>query len=267
MSNYSVASGDCLYSIVSKQYGLKSEKDIQKAIKSIVKENKIKNPDLIYAGDTLKLPKYESIFGGASENNQTTTSSSSDPSGDDDIKEDDFNNWVKTGYAKLNADDEYDVEDFDFVDTDISYKDSKFIEPWKEGVTGLAQNELDLYDKDEDGGIGFQEFSDKEVMQYYDLVGNDEMLKDEKNGTGFYSQDMRNELIANFMAMDANQDQKLDKDELSAMYAALDGYDSSDGSVDGKIQFASTLNAKASDDRFQKLFKGALKIFNQDDEN
>ena len=264
MSNYSIVSGDCLYSIVSQKYGLKSEEDIQKAIKSVVKENKIKNPDLIYAGDTLKLPEYESIFGTTQENSQPkTTVSSSEPANDSDsdVPEDDFNNWIKTGYAKLNADDEYEVEDYDMVDTDISYKDPAFLDPWKEGVSKMAQNELDLYDADEDGGIGFQEFSDKEVSQYYDLVGSDEWLNDEKNGTGFYSQETRSELIANFMAMDANGDQKLDKDELSAMYAALDGYDSSDGSVDGKIQFASTLNASPSDSKFQKLFAGALKLF------
>ena len=77
MQNYSIASGDCLYSIVSSKYGdkIKSEDDMWKAIDSIAELNNTSDPNLIYAGDTIKLPDYDSIFSQKTSNEGQTASS------------------------------------------------------------------------------------------------------------------------------------------------------------------------------------------------
>lgn len=53
--SYTIQSGDTLWKI-AKQNGAKGTKEIQQFINDVAKLNNIKNPDLIFAGATLKLP-------------------------------------------------------------------------------------------------------------------------------------------------------------------------------------------------------------------
>ena len=65
MSNYSIQSGDTMWSIVKDHYGLTNNTDIANKINEIAKANNIKNPDSIFAGNSLNLPddpKASSVF-------------------------------------------------------------------------------------------------------------------------------------------------------------------------------------------------------------
>lgn len=55
MGNYEVKSGDNLYNIAKKQYKLKDKTAIMNKINEIAKDNNIKNPNLIFAGQSLEL--------------------------------------------------------------------------------------------------------------------------------------------------------------------------------------------------------------------
>lgn len=260
MQNYSIASGDCLYSIVSSKYGdkIKSEDDMWKAIDSIAELNNISDPNLIYAGDTIKLPDYDSIFSQKTSNEEQTTSNK-----DDKVDQEDFDNWMKTGVSKYNGDDEYDVEDFEILKTDISYQDQAFVEPYKDAVSSLADSSVKSYDNDDDGFINYQEYVKKEVNDYNDNFNENIQLDDSGNVTNA-NPAFNQFFFDNFNMLDANKDGKLGKAEIASLYAALDGYDSKDGSVDGKIKFNS-MSVDYADSDFQKLYTGAMNLFKDDD--
>ena len=65
MNDYTIKSGDCLWDIAKRQYGnqLKNNDDIQKAVDKLAEANNIQDSDSIFAGNTITLPDYESIFG------------------------------------------------------------------------------------------------------------------------------------------------------------------------------------------------------------
>jgi hypothetical protein len=75
MGKYEIKSGDNLYKIIAQQYGLKNKTDIMNKVQQVVKDNEIKNPNKIFAGQELELKeelklKDVTIFN--SETNQTT---------------------------------------------------------------------------------------------------------------------------------------------------------------------------------------------------
>ncbi|MDO5436783.1 MAG: LysM domain-containing protein [bacterium] len=255
MQNYTINSGDNLWKIAKAQYGdkISTNKEIKQVVDKLVDVNKIKNPNLIYAGAGLELPSYESIFG----IEEVEIQENDGPSYDD------LNKWIEDGYNKLTEGKGSEIEMYDYVQTDVSYKDAAFKEPWMEGVQNIAKSNMKASDADKDGSINYGEYVEQEVSQYNEMFPDDAFEYDKETGEITNNDDMNEFMKANFAALDYDGSGKIEQSELTAYYAAIDASDSSDGSVDGKIQFGTVVNTDLTGEIFQTRFKGAMKLFGQ----
>lgn len=251
MQNYTIVGGDNLWKIARNQYGdkLKSNADIQKVVNEIAKVNELSNPNLIYAGNTLEIPSYESIFNVQKEEEQAVLV-------EEETIYSKYEDWMKEGAKNLKN------EDFDMVNSNVSYKSQDFIQPWMDGVQQMAQANIDASDLDKDGAINYNEYINQELKGYNEAYPDDKLEFDSKTGE-IKDNPMLNEYMkTGFNALDLDKSSKIEHAELSSFYAALDSMDSTDGSVDGKIQFDWVAATEVTDNSFQRRFQNAFnKIF------
>ena len=278
---YTINKGECMWNIVKAQYGdkVKTNADILKAVNKLAEINNIKDPNLIYSGNVLNIPSYDSIF-----NIETATSSSDDSSIETMSKEEekavstslyeDFSNWIKNSYDKLINGKKDEIEMYDYVQTDISHEDEAFREPLIEGAKKFAASNLEAVDSDNDGVMNYDEYLYQEATQYNELFPNDTYQFNDETGelmtkdyeTGEYEIDSyANQFMQeNFNALDSNGDGSLNQNELAAYYMAMDASDSTKGYVDGKIQIGAMMNTDLTSDDFQARLNGANKLLDEE---
>lgn len=279
---YTINKGDCMWNIVKAQYGdkVKSNADILKAVNKLAEINNIADPNLIYTGNTLNIPSYESIFGPEAVASDLPDDASLEPANEDEEKAasaslyEDFSNWIKDSYDKLMNGKRDELEMYDYVDTDISHEDAAFKEPLLEGANNIAASNLAAADTDQDGAMSYDEYLHQEASQYNELFPNDAYKFDDETGklmtqdfeTGEYKiDDYTNQFMQeNFSALDLDKSGSLEQDELSAYYLAMDASDSTKGYVDGKIQIGAMINTDLTGDDFQTRYTNAADLFGAD---
>ena len=275
---YTINKGDCMWNIVKAQYGdnVKTNADILKAVNKLAEINNISDPNLIYAGNTLNIPSYDSIF--------KTEATLSDGKGDDSTEPlnegeekavstsmyEDFSNWIKDSYNKLTGNKRDELEMYDYVESDISKDDEAFEEPLIEGAKNLAQSNLEASDKDQNGAMNYDEYLQQEASLYNELFPNDAYQFNDETGelmtkdyeTGEYEIDSyANQFMQdNFTALDVDKSGSLEQDELAAYYMAMDASDSTKGYVDGKIQIGAMMNTDLTGKDFQTRLANAGKL-------
>ena len=262
MSNYTIVSGDCLSQIVYNQYGkhINSYADAVKIMNVVAKDNNISDINLIYAGDTLNLRSYESLFDIPKKEEESAVFEEKE--NEEEVKNtkfSKFNNWLKGAASavqensKKPATTPLKIKDFKFVDTNVSYQDQAFIEPWIEGVTDLAESNIKVSDTDKDGAISYKEYVNQEISNYNETYSD---LNFEINpDTGEVLNDtigMNQYMQSGFNVIDMNKNSKIDCSELSSYYGALDILDSDTGTADGKINFNSVSSTDVTDNKFIK---------------
>ncbi len=278
---YKINSGDCMWNIVKDQYGdkVKTNADIQKAVNRLAEINNISNPNLIYAGNTLNIPSYESVFGSneVSADAQTDDSLIEPTTTDEKMAVstslyEDFSNWIKSSYDKLMGGKRDEIEMYDYVESDISPNDENFKEPLIQGAKNIAASNLLEADSNGDGTMSYDEYLAQEVSQYNELFPQDAYKTDAntnelmtKNEKGEYEIDSyaNNFMQENFSALDADNNGSLDEKELAAYYMALDASDSTKGYADGKIQIGAMINTDLTGNDFQTRYKNASKLLGE----
>lgn len=78
-TNYSIKSGDTLWNICKNHYKLTNNADIAKKVQEVAKANNIDKPDLIFAGDTLKLGSADTVETGNKATNPIQTAAQNTP--------------------------------------------------------------------------------------------------------------------------------------------------------------------------------------------
>ena len=279
---YTINKGDCMWNIVKAQYGdnVKTNADILKAVNKLAEINNISDPNLIYAGNTLNIPSYDSIF--------ETKATLSDKKGDDSTEPlnegeekavstsmyEDFSNWIKDSYNKLTGNKRDELEMYDYVESDISPDDANFKEPLVEGANNIAQLNLEASDIDQSGAMNYDEYLQQEASLYNELFPNDAYQFNDETGelmtkdyeTGEYEIDSyANQFMQdNFTALDVDKSGSLEQDELAAYYMAMDASDSTKGYVDGKIQIGAMMNTDLTGKDFQTRLDNASKLLEDD---
>lgn len=261
MADYTIQRGDCLWSIAKRQYGneLKSNSDIQKAVNKLAEINNIKNPNLIYTGNTLQLPDSVSIFSAkADENGLLDTSNIKDepreniltetPAGNEptgtvlDLSKfvngqqeevlaenlyEKFNKWTQQAsddFLKngLNKDPEGLRAGYDEIEgRTFDFNKTESENPRQDGVLELAEGQMASYDKSKDGYIDLDEYMAGNLEEANSQYSDYELTLDPETYQG---------LKNSFEFFDFNHDNKLESDELKAYYNLLD---TSDGTQDG----------------------------------
>ena len=154
MSNYTIVSGDCLSQIVYNQYGkhINSYADAVKIMNVVAKDNNISDINLIYAGDTLNLRSYESLFDIPKKEEESAVFEEKE--NEEEVKNtkfSKFNNWLKGAASAVQENSKKPVttplkiKDFKFVDTNVSYQDQAFIEPWIEAQARFPVAKLNAF--------------------------------------------------------------------------------------------------------------------------
>ena len=256
MNQYVIKSGDNLWNIVKTNYKdhAKTNADILNIVNKLAEVNELDDPNLIYAGETLNLPSYDSIFDTAAV--QTDTADTDDET---DVQRDlyaELFDWTKASYDDVTNGEDPDM--YDFVESDIPYTNEEFTEPWMEGAANLAESNIEASDTvDDNGAINYQEFINQEVGNYEETFGESPFQLDD-NG------EIIDMLQDNFGALDLDKSSEIEKDELSAYYAAMDTMDSTDGTADGKLQFAAFSNTDLTSEEFQSRYQAAGELFGAD---
>ncbi len=279
---YTINKGDCMWNIVKAQYGdnVKTNADILKAVNKLAEINNISDPNLIYAGNTLNIPSYDSIFGTETDASETKADDTAEPLNKEEEKAvstsmyEDFSNWIKDSYNKLTGNKRDELEMYDYVESDISKDDEAFEEPLIEGAKNLAQSNLEASDGDKDGVLNYDEYLQQEASLYNELFPNDAYKFDDQTGelmtkdyeTGEYKIDSyANQFMQdNFTALDVDKSGSLEQDELAAYYMAMDASDSTKGYVDGKIQIGAMMNTDLTGKDFQTRLDNASKLLEDD---
>lgn len=276
--DYTINKGDCMWNIVKAQYGdnVKTNADILKAVNKLAEINNISDPNLIYAGNTLNIPSYDSIFGTETAASETKADDTAEPLNKEEEKAvsssmyEDFSNWIKDSYNKLTGNKRDELEMYDYVESDISKDDEAFEEPLIEGAKNLAQSNLEASDKDQNGAMNYDEYLQQEASLYNELFPNDAYQFNDETGelmtkdyeTGEYEIDSyANQFMQdNFTALDMDESGSLEQDELAAYYMAMDASDSTKGYVDGKIQIGAMMNTDLTGKDFQTRLDNAGKL-------
>ncbi|MBR2068889.1 MAG: LysM peptidoglycan-binding domain-containing protein [Candidatus Gastranaerophilales bacterium] len=159
MSDYTIKSGDCLWTIARNTYNLTSNSDIQKAVNEIVTKNNIKNPNLIYANNVLSLPEYDSLFGTSKQVEQEPSKTQ---------KYDEYLEWQKNSTQSFtdNPQGIDEIEDFAVIS---EYNPDTYLDEMR----SFADQNITSVDADGSGTINFDEFLEQETSAYQEIYGED----------------------------------------------------------------------------------------------
>lgn len=135
--NYNISGSDNLWNIAKNNYNCQSNKEIQETVDLIVKENGIKNANLIYAGAKIVLPETDSFISTSKKEDAVT-------------RADEFDQWTNSedNYEKALAGEE--VEGFQMFELDLS--------TYSSDLKDFSQEYIDKYDEDGDGKWSKEEF-------------------------------------------------------------------------------------------------------------
>lgn len=226
MSEYTIVKGDCLWTISKSKYDLTSNDDIRKAISKLAEVNNIEDPNLIYTGNTLTLPDYDSIFNDDSKSKQAASN-----------KYEEYENWQANAINELYGNPE-GVDDVPLDDNPKSIDDIPDFEiipefskdTYVDDMRNFAKQNIESYDKDKSGAIDLKEYTEQAVTEL------------EKSGGG-----------------------KVDIDEPATMDGIVTKqFESADESDDGNLQLNEYL--KLSVEEFNKDISSPLLQLTYDEE-
>ena len=143
-----------------------------------------------------------------------------------------FENWVanNSNYNKLLSN--QPVENFDFVNQDISkLPASQKPVIYRKSVLNIAESRISNYDKNNNKKMEFDEYV-TEQQNVYQKTFNEQL---DLNIAGM------KELLKNtFDSCDLNKDGSIDNKEMSAVFAYMDSANN-DGKLDGKISYKAAM--------------------------
>lgn len=250
MSEYTVKSGDNLWNICKKQFKLSSNAEIAKKVNEVAKNNGISNPNLIFAGKSLKIgDAMDTIEKPPAETNPVKENKPKEltkpqKAADERIA----NNDLKT-YEDLNK----------LVHSSVSLfsEDIKTDEQKKQAYTQYSERLLkEYYDIDKDGKVTQEEFAQVESK------GSEKAIKIQQEALKLEASEIDNIIAhrsANLFAnnLDMNADGIISTEELAFFNKNADEVD---GKVDGVIKnagessmFAAVTGMNASDKEINRV--------------
>lgn len=220
--NYTIQSGDNLWNIVKKQYGLTNNTEIANKVNEIAKANGLKTPNSIFVGSTLKI--------------DVETKSSQADVAVADSKGKQLDDWFISCSKSMNQTGEFDPNspDFDFGGSEFTDAVKAKRSPdeinkiYRKKALETSNSFIKLYDNKDsaDGNVDLNEYINKEINCFEKEYGpiSDDNLKN----------DFKKTACAQFEIMDINADDKIDEKEYASYLYAMDG--SNDiKSANGKI--------------------------------
>lgn len=234
--SYTIQSGDTLWKIAQEQCGATGS-DIQKTINEIAKLNNIANPDLIFTGNSLKLPG-DTFQASATQTDAAqpaaqaavTLDATGDAKGADtngDFQQtnsklfEEFESWRKSyAQAMQNYEDTQDQSALDAALSSIGGQSFDFNKDGsrEENLKNIANGMFEALHEDEEG-VTFDQFLDwyKEGITKSELsILEDNLERFEKD----------------FKRIDKNGNGVLDANEIKNMF---DAFDKMDNTIDGMI--------------------------------
>lgn len=250
MSEYTVKSGDNLWNICKKQFKLSSNAEIAKKVNEVAKNNGISNPNLIFAGKSLKIgDAMDTIEKTPAENNPVKENEPKEltkpqKAADERIA----NNDLKT-YEDLNK--------LAHSSVSLFSEDIKTNEQKKQAYTQYSERLLkEYYDIDKDGKVTQEEFAQVESK------GSEKALKIQQEALKLEdseADDVIAQRSANLFAknLDMNTDGIISTEELAFFNKNADEVD---GKADGVIKnagessmFAAVTGMNASDKEINRV--------------
>ncbi len=273
--DYTINRGDCLWNIAKSQYGSNlSNSDIMKAVGVISTTNQIQNPNLIYTGDHLNLPEYNSIFNGKKEEIAEISDTIKDDVNTKAVTVDKEAITSNTNITTKNSSNENksaSKEESDnsviFAECPKSSSKEQFLSSWTKGTKDYANEQIASMDKNNDGTISKEEYLSCKIQNYNskysdctliaDLDGN--VLTSFDGETYSMNSEITDFMNNDFLAIDVNGNGQIETRELASYFAALDAMDSDNGIVDGKIEQSVLANQDTiiQDKLFKRRFQNA----------
>jgi hypothetical protein len=297
MADYSIKSGDCLWNIAKANYNVKSNSEIQEIVNLISKENKLDNPNLIYAGASLVLPETDSFIKTTQETvgaqvageekqeetqNQTVDIKSEEvetPVVEEKTKADDLQEWNSYDNS-IKASMGEDIEEFQMFDAVGEGMSEK---QYFEALAGFTQSVIDKYDSDADGVMNNEEFTlmatdELGIEEYSKAVATKEanflasLMQDASlaNDTALIETSAAQtaasmpELLANlFSSLQMDDDETtISLNELATQLFYAD-YNNQTGKYDGKIDFTAYNTYTDTSKEIKKVFYDHAKSFDE----
>lgn len=259
MADYSIKSGDCLWNIAKANYNVKSNSEIQEIVNLISKENKIENPNLIYAGASLVLPETDSFIKTTKEpTNDGGTDEAQEVQVADDVPEktkaDELQEWNSYDNA-IKASEGENIEEFEMFD---AKGQNMSTEEYFKALAGFSQSVVDKYDVSGDGKMDEQEFGymmtdGLEIEEYSTQTAAKEAAYLNSLGYEANEAEMASGLVASLPGMIKtlfagfqmdDDDKTIGANELASQFLAADI--DAEGNVDGKLDFG-VYNSYAAD--------------------
>lgn len=274
MNDYTIKSGDCLWDIAKRQYNTSNNEEITQIVNKLLEVNDLSNSNLIHAGNTLKLPDTESIFGtGNDASGENYGDVFVNKNQDEGLLEDESvpisgNNGAEAGiYEKLNlwtkdvngAAEMYAIQKMGDTQYASDIEEYMAFEQYYSEAVSIADKQTGFQYADADTVgestqnkfMASQELAQEHIAQF-DTDENSSISQEEFiNGSlaeyeEAYGQkitvdsldsETAKQLEASFNFFDLNNDGSIDTAETMAYYTTMDALD---GSVDGNIKFGST---------------------------
>ncbi len=247
--DYKIQSGDYLWKIAREQYGLKNNTEIKARVDQIARENNIKNPDLIFAGNVLSLSGLEEQTPVKEEaatvpqSTPQTTPEDSEPlfkstankfDGWSNSK-DNYENYI---YAKKEIDDFTLVEGYSSLGATPEERGKAYTGKIEE----FSQEYISQYDEDKNGKLDLDEFTDIQAAAYKEMYGEEMNFNLAKD----LIKERFDELNMNKADQGANEDGYVDAKEFATFFGMVDNMD---GLIDGKMTYDNYYMANMVSDR------------------